>query len=240
MLLTFQFLFLFTVKRLHYLCNVDDRPDFLENMRCLSVVVQNSSQFEYSIFELNPRPRQTSKICSIRILNGYQILICLEHIFLKHETCVIFTSFYSNCSNLMFYRNLSSLEDYQPYKVPPKFLTFHQVSYLTFERQSSSIAAVGIANGMMVSCNKLRSGFDNVGSVTGTFYPPVASPHDQTLHYSSPQSSKGGNYSMQSNVESNYNHQINCGNRQQSVGLRSANDQCPSEFLNIHSKYQFI
>jgi hypothetical protein len=58
------------------------------------------------------------------------------------------------------------------------------VSYLNFERQQSTSIAVGIANGMMVSCNKLRSGFDNVGSVTGTFYPPVASPHDQSLHYS--------------------------------------------------------
>ncbi|XP_015113585.1 putative transcription factor SOX-15 [Diachasma alloeum] len=115
------------------------------------------------------------------------------------------------------------------------------VSYLNFERQTTSIAAVGIANGMMVSCNKLRSGFDNVGSVTGTFYPPVASPHDQTLHYSSPQPSKGGSYSMQANVESNYNHQINCGSRQQSVGLRNTNDQCPTvshRYQLHHQEYQ--
>ncbi|XP_011305165.1 putative transcription factor SOX-15 [Fopius arisanus] len=115
------------------------------------------------------------------------------------------------------------------------------VSYLNFERQTTSIAAVGIANGMMVSCNKLRSGFDNVGSVTGTFYPPVASPHDQTLHYSSPQSSKGSNYSMQGSVESNYNHQINCGSRQQSVGLRNTNDQCSSvshRYQLHHQEYQ--
>ncbi|KAG7204486.1 hypothetical protein KM043_004917 [Ampulex compressa] len=85
------------------------------------------------------------------------------------------------------------------------------VSYINFERQTSSIAAVGIANGMMVSCNKLRSGFENVGSVTGTFYPPVASPHDQSLqHYTSTQSSKAANYSMQSNVETNYNP-VQCG-----------------------------
>lgn len=98
------------------------------------------------------------------------------------------------------------------------------VSYLNFERQSTSIAAVGIANGMMVSCNKLRSGFDNVGSVTGTFYPPVASPHDQSLqHYSSTQSSKSAtNYSMQSTVESNYNPVQCASNRQQSMGIRGA------------------
>ncbi|XP_063991101.1 putative transcription factor SOX-15 isoform X2 [Diachasmimorpha longicaudata] len=115
------------------------------------------------------------------------------------------------------------------------------VSYLNFERQTTSIAAVGIANGMMVSCNKLRSGFDNVGSVTGTFYPPVASPHDQTLHYSSPQPPKGGSYSMQANVESNYNHQINCGSRQQSVGLRNTNDQCSTvshRYQLHHQEYQ--
>ncbi|XP_070155232.1 putative transcription factor SOX-15 [Polyergus mexicanus] len=98
------------------------------------------------------------------------------------------------------------------------------VGYLNFERQSTSIAAVGIANGMMVSCNKLRSGFDNVGSVTGTFYPPVASPHDQSLqHYSGTQSSKSAtNYSMQSTVESNYNPVQCAGNRQQSIGIRGA------------------
>ncbi|XP_050459462.1 putative transcription factor SOX-15 isoform X2 [Cataglyphis hispanica] len=98
------------------------------------------------------------------------------------------------------------------------------VGYLNFERQSTSIAAVGIANGMMVSCNKLRSGFDNVGSVTGTFYPPVASPHDQSLqHYSSTQSSKSAtNYSMQSTVESNYNPVQCASNRQQSIGIRGA------------------
>lgn len=104
---------------------------------------------------------------------------------------------------------------------------FLQVSYLNFERQTTSIAAVGIANGMMVSCNKLRSGFDNVGSVTGTFYPPVASPHDQTLHYTNSQSSKSANYTMQTNVDGNYNHQVNCGNRQQqAMQIRSQNDQC--------------
>lgn len=103
---------------------------------------------------------------------------------------------------------------------------FFQVSYLNFERQPSSIAAVGIANGMMVSCNKLRSGFENVGSVTGTFYPPVASPHDQTLqHYTSTQSSKTANYSMQSTVESNYNP-VQCANRQQSMGIRGAAEGC--------------
>ncbi|XP_012283834.1 putative transcription factor SOX-15 isoform X2 [Orussus abietinus] len=98
------------------------------------------------------------------------------------------------------------------------------VGYLNFERQSSSIAAVGIANGMMVSCNKLRSGFENVGSVTGTFYPPVASPHDQSIHYSTgSQSTKSANYSMQSNVEGNYNP---CSNRQQSIGMRAAVEGC--------------
>lgn len=103
---------------------------------------------------------------------------------------------------------------------------------MNFERQSTSIAAVGIANGMMVSCNKLRSGFDNVGSVTGTFYPPVASPHDQSLqHYSSTQSSKSTtNYSMQSTVESNYN-QVQC-NRQQSIaGIRGTADNCSGNAL---------
>lgn len=101
-----------------------------------------------------------------------------------------------------------------------------QVSYLNFERQPSSIAAVGIANGMMVSCNKLRSGFENVGSVTGTFYPPVASPHDQSLqHYTSTQSSKTANYSMQSSVETNYNP-VQCANRQQSMGIRGAAEGC--------------
>lgn len=100
------------------------------------------------------------------------------------------------------------------------------MSYLNFERQPSSIAAVGIANGMMVSCNKLRSGFENVGSVTGTFYPPVASPHDQSLqHYTSTQSSKTANYSMQSSVESNYNP-VQCANRQQSMGIRGAAEGC--------------
>lgn len=86
---------------------------------------------------------------------------------------------------------------------------------------------------MMVSCNKLRSGFDNVGSVTGTFYPPVASPHDQTLHYSSPQSSKTGSYSMQSSVENNYSHQVQCGNRQSNIGMRGTNEQCSSKFVFI-------
>lgn len=102
------------------------------------------------------------------------------------------------------------------------------MGYLNFERQSTSIAAVGIANGMMVSCNKLRSGFDNVGSVTGTFYPPVASPHDQTLqHYSNTQSSKSAtNYSMQSAVEGNYNPVQCAGNRQQSIGMRGATESC--------------
>lgn len=103
---------------------------------------------------------------------------------------------------------------------------FFQVSYLNFERQPSSIAAVGIANGMMVSCNKLRSGFENVGSVTGTFYPPVASPHDQSLqHYTSTQSSKNANYSMQSTVEGNYNP-VQCANRQQSMGIRGTAEGC--------------
>lgn len=101
-----------------------------------------------------------------------------------------------------------------------------QVGYLNFERQSTSIAAVGIANGMMVSCNKLRSGYDNVGSVTGTFYPPVASPHDQSLqHYSGTQSSKSASYSMQSTVESNYTP-VQCGNRQQSIGIRGPAESC--------------
>lgn len=87
---------------------------------------------------------------------------------------------------------------------------------------------------MMVSCNKLRSGFDNVGSVTGTFYPPVASPHDQTLHYNNPQSSKNNNnYTIQSNVDNNYNHQVNCSNRQQNMQMRSQNDQCSRKLLYI-------
>lgn len=114
---------------------------------------------------------------------------------------------------------------------------FFQVSYLNFERQPSSIAAVGIANGMMVSCNKLRSGFENVGSVTGTFYPPVASPHDQSLqHYTSSQSSKTANYSMQSTVENNYNP-VQCANRQQSMGIRGAAEGCSgnSWFIFISS-----
>ncbi|XP_026823948.1 putative transcription factor SOX-15 isoform X2 [Ooceraea biroi] len=117
------------------------------------------------------------------------------------------------------------------------------VGYLNFERQSTSIAAVGIANGMMVSCNKLRSGFDNVGSVTGTFYPPVASPHDQTMqHYSSTQSSKGTtNYSMQS-VESNYNPVQCAGNRQQSIGIRGATESCSGTVhryqMPHHQEYQ--
>lgn len=103
------------------------------------------------------------------------------------------------------------------------------MGYLNFERQSTSIAAVGIANGMMVSCNKLRSGFDNVGSVTGTFYPPVASPHDQSLqHYSGTQTSKSAtNYSMQPTVESNYNPVQCAGNRQQPLGIRGAAESCP-------------
>ena len=91
------------------------------------------------------------------------------------------------------------------------------MSYLNFERQSSNIATVGIANGMMVSCNKLRSGFENVGSVTGTFYPPVASPHDQSLHYNTAPSAKS-NYLVQSGIESGYNT-VQC-NRQQNVGHR--------------------
>lgn len=100
------------------------------------------------------------------------------------------------------------------------------MGYLNFERQSTSIATVGIANGMMVSCNKLRTGFDNVGSVTGTFYPPVASPHDQSLqHYSGTQSSKSAGYSMQSTVESNYTP-VQCGNRQQSIGIRGPAESC--------------
>ncbi|XP_003705786.1 uncharacterized protein LOC100876699 [Megachile rotundata] len=116
------------------------------------------------------------------------------------------------------------------------------VSYLNFERQPSSIAAVGIANGMMVSCNKLRSGFENVGSVTGTFYPPVASPHDQSLqHYTSSQSSKTANYSMQSTVESNYNP-VQCANRQQSMGIRGAAEGCPGVShryqMTHHQEYQ--
>lgn len=78
----------------------------------------------------------------------------------------------------------------------------------------------------MVSCNKLRSGFENVGSVTGTFYPPVASPHDQSLqHYTNAQSSKTANYSMQSTVENNYNP-VQCANRQQSMGIRGAAEGC--------------
>lgn len=105
------------------------------------------------------------------------------------------------------------------------------MSYLNFERQSSSIAAVGIANGMMVSCNKLRSGFENVGSVTGTFYPPVASPHDQSIHYSSPTSSKS-NYSMQSGVDSGYNT-IQC-NRQPNLGLR-VSEGCSGKLFFIYS-----
>lgn len=112
-----------------------------------------------------------------------------------------------------------------------------QVSYLNFERQPSSIAAVGIANGMMVSCNKLRSGFENVGSVTGTFYPPVASPHDQSLqHYTNTQSSKTANYSMQSTVESNYNP-VQCANRQQSMGIRGAAEGCSGNPLFIFTYY---
>ncbi|XP_025271010.1 putative transcription factor SOX-15 isoform X2 [Camponotus floridanus] len=118
------------------------------------------------------------------------------------------------------------------------------VSYLNFERQSTSIAAVGIANGMMVSCNKLRSGFDNVGSVTGTFYPPVASPHDQSLqHYSNTQSSKSAtNYSMQSTVESNYNPVQCASNRQQSMGIRGA-ESCSGTVthryqMSHHQEYQ--
>ncbi|OAD52791.1 Transcription factor Sox-17-alpha [Eufriesea mexicana] len=116
------------------------------------------------------------------------------------------------------------------------------VSYLNFERQPSSIAAVGIANGMMVSCNKLRSGFENVGSVTGTFYPPVASPHDQSLqHYTSTQSSKTANYSMQSTVEGNYNP-VQCANRQQSMGIRGAAEGCSGVShryqMTHHQEYQ--
>lgn len=107
-----------------------------------------------------------------------------------------------------------------------------QMGYLNFDRQTSSIAAVGIANGMMVSCNKLRSGFENVGSVTGTFYPPVASPHDQSLqHYAaSSQSAKVSiNYSMQSNVENNYSQ---CGNRQQqTIAMRSTPESCSGNYM---------
>lgn len=102
-----------------------------------------------------------------------------------------------------------------------------QVSYLNFERHSSSIAAVGIANGMMVSCNKLRSGFENVGSVTGTFYPPVASPHDQSIHYNTAPSAKSS-YSMQSGVESGYNT-VQC-NRQQNMGHR-VSEGCSGNFV---------
>ncbi|XP_020285209.1 putative transcription factor SOX-15 isoform X2 [Pseudomyrmex gracilis] len=117
------------------------------------------------------------------------------------------------------------------------------VGYLNFERQSTSIAAVGIANGMMVSCNKLRSGFDNVGSVTGTFYPPVASPHDQSLqHYSGTQSSKSAtSYSMQSTVESNYNPVQCASNRQQSIGIRGAAETCSGTHryqMPHHQDYQ--
>ncbi|XP_024872393.1 putative transcription factor SOX-15 isoform X2 [Temnothorax curvispinosus] len=117
------------------------------------------------------------------------------------------------------------------------------VGYLNFERQSTSIAAVGIANGMMVSCNKLRSGFDNVGSVTGTFYPPVASPHDQSLqHYSGTQTSKSTtNYSMQSTVESNYNPVQCAGSRQQPIGIRGAAESCPVTHryqMSHHQEYQ--
>ncbi|XP_011164373.1 putative transcription factor SOX-15 isoform X1 [Solenopsis invicta] len=119
------------------------------------------------------------------------------------------------------------------------------VGYLNFERQSTSIAAVGIANGMMVSCNKLRSGFDNVGSVTGTFYPPVASPHDQSLqHYSGTQTSKSAtNYSMQPTVESNYNP-VQCpGGRQQSIGIRGTAESCSGTVTHRyqmphHQEYQ--
>ncbi|XP_066590303.1 putative transcription factor SOX-15 [Prorops nasuta] len=116
------------------------------------------------------------------------------------------------------------------------------VGYLNFERQSSSIAAVGIANGMMVSCNKLRSGFENVGSVTGTFYPPVASPHDQSLqHYSTSQSSKSSNYPMQSNVESSYNS-VQCSNRQQPMGIRGSAEGCSGVThryqMSHHQEYQ--
>ncbi|XP_051172576.1 putative transcription factor SOX-15 isoform X1 [Leptopilina boulardi] len=118
-------------------------------------------------------------------------------------------------------------------------LTYKKVSYLNFERQSSSIAAVGIANGMMVSCNKLRSGFENVGSVTGTFYPPVASPHDQSLHYSNAPPSKS-NYSMQSGVDSGYNT-IQC-NRPPNLSLR-VNEGCSAGVshryqLQHHQDYQ--
>ncbi|XP_034943957.1 putative transcription factor SOX-15 [Chelonus insularis] len=115
------------------------------------------------------------------------------------------------------------------------------VGYLNFERHTSSIAAVGIANGMMVSCNKLRSGFDNVGSVTGTFYPPVASPHDQAIHYT-PQPSKTTNYGMQSSADNNYNHQIHCANRSQNINMRHSNEQCPSVShryqMQHHQEYQ--
>ncbi|KAK0076436.1 hypothetical protein PV326_010782, partial [Microctonus aethiopoides] len=137
-------------------------------------------------------------------------------------------------TNISSCQNTGSYTDTLTYK--------KSVSYLNFERQTTSIAAVGIANGMMVSCNKLRSGFDNVGSVTGTFYPPVASPHDQTLHYTSPQSSKTTNYSLQSNVETNYSHQVQCANRQQNIGMRNTNEQCPTVShryqMSHHQEYQ--
>lgn len=114
------------------------------------------------------------------------------------------------------------------------------MTYLNFERQSSSIAAVGIANGMMVSCNKLRSGFDNVGSVTGTFYPPVASPHDQTLHYPTSSSaaaakSAAANYStmqQQSTPDGQYNPQCNS----RSIAIRGA-EGCSGIYLIYKKKH---
>ncbi|XP_048506681.1 putative transcription factor SOX-15 [Athalia rosae] len=135
-------------------------------------------------------------------------------------------SFMSGDSQLHPAHSVANISSCQNTGIYTDTLTYKKsVSYLNFERQTSSIAAIGIANGMMVSCNKLRSGFENVGSVTGTFYPPVASPHDQSLHYSSNQSTKSNSYSMQSNVESNYNQ---CNNRQQSIGIRGSSDVCSS------------
>ncbi|KAJ8681249.1 hypothetical protein QAD02_017036 [Eretmocerus hayati] len=114
-------------------------------------------------------------------------------------------------------------------------LTYKKVSYVSFERQQSTSIAVGIANGMMVSCNKLRSGFDNVGSVTGTFYPPVASPHDQSLHYSSQQQQQSKQFGslqqqqQQQQVQDGYGQ---CANRQ-SLNLRPP-EGCPG----VSHRYQ--
>ena len=70
----------------------------------------------------------------------------------------------------------------------------------------------------------MRSGFENVGSVTGTFYPPVASPHDKSLHYSSPQPTKTSTaYSLQQQQQQQHQHQQA---QQQSVDNSYASVQC--------------